>query len=250
MNSLPKHIAFIMDGNGRWAQGRGLKRLEGHKRGVDTVRTVLDECIKRNIEAVTFYAFSSENWRRPEGEVTGLFALMRHYFKQEMKSIQAQNVRVKFIGDRAPGSKLDQDIIDIMNDVEVDTAENTALTATFAINYGARNELTRAATEMALTESEQDEPIPYHGEALGDFLDTGKLPDVDFMVRTGGEMRLSNFLLWQIAYAELYFTDIHWPDFCAENFQTALDEFAKRQRRFGGLPSTPAEDILDDVEEL
>jgi len=250
---VPHHIAFVMDGNGRWAQKQGWQRLVGHKAGIETVKTILKESMERRIKFVTFYAFSSENWRRPEAEVTGLFALMQQYFKSELKELMAQNIKVQFIGDRAPGSKLSPKIIQLMNEVEEKTADNAAITATFAINYGARNELTRAAAELAQHELEADTPTPYHSENLGQFLDTVNLPDVDFMVRTGGEQRLSNFMLWQLAYAELYFTPAFWPDFDAAHYQVALNDFANRQRRFGGLIDTPSEGTshnVVDVEEL
>lgn len=256
----PKHVAFIMDGNGRWAKSRGWKRLEGHKAGVKTVRSMIEESIKRNIEVVTFYAFSSENWKRPEEEVSGLFRLMKEYFRKEMKSLQEQNICVKFIGNRAPGCKLSQDIIDLMNAVEEQTADNTAITANFAINYGGRNELMRAAIEFTVnklesTEDHVDFTKFYHEESLGQFLDTGPLPEVDLMIRTGGEKRISNFMLWQLAYAELAFPDVAWPDFAPENYQAVLDDFASRQRRFGGLVQSqevPSEVIptIEDVEVL
>lgn len=250
--AVPQHVAFIMDGNGRWAQKQGWQRLVGHKAGIETVQKILKESMERRIKFVTFYAFSSENWRRPEAEVKGLFSLMQQYFKAELNKLISENIKVQFIGDRAPGSKLSPKIIEIMNEVEEKTANNTAITATFAINYGARNELTRAAAELAQQEQEEGKVTPYHSENLGQFLDTVSLPDVDLMIRTGGEQRLSNFMLWQLAYAELYFTPVFWPDFDAANYQAALDNFANRQRRFGGLVDAvdSTSHNVEDVEEL
>jgi undecaprenyl diphosphate synthase len=231
---LPQHIAFIMDGNGRWAQRRGLGRLLGHKKGIDTVRTVCEECQHLGVPFVTFYAFSTENWKRPLEEVSGLFDLMRAYFKKELADIIRKGMRVRFIGDRSPTSQLPPDILDIMADVESQTAHNTKLTAVFAINYSGRDELIRAAQTLA------DEGTPITPETLSAALDTSGIPDPDLIIRTSGEQRISNFLLWQLAYAELYFSEVAWPDFTSTHLQAALSNFTNRQRRFGAVPTATA----------
>lgn len=231
---LPTHVAFIMDGNGRWAQKRGLGRLLGHKAGVETVRRTCEELTSLGIEYVTFYAFSTENWKRPWEEVSGLFTLMRSYFKSELESITEKGLRIRFIGDRGEGTKLPQDILDLMNEVEAKTAHNTKLNATFAINYSGRDELLRAARQLAAEGTE------ITTETFNSALDTHGLPDPDFVIRTSGEQRISNFLLWQIAYAELYFSDVAWPDFTATHLQAAMASYTTRQRRFGALPQTTA----------
>lgn len=235
---LPTHVAFIMDGNGRWAQKRGLARLKGHAQGIETVRTVCEELAKLGVEYATFYAFSTENWKRPWEEVGGLFSLMRSYFKSEMKTIMEKNLRVRFIGDRGESSKLSADIRELMNDVEAQTATNTGLTVIFAINYSGRDELLRAATKLAQQGAANGQPITV--EMMDAALDTAGIPDPDFIIRTSGEQRISNFLLWQLAYAELYFSEVAWPDFTATHLQAALSSFMGRNRRFGALPQTTA----------
>jgi undecaprenyl diphosphate synthase len=227
---LPTHVAFIMDGNGRWAQKRGLARLKGHAQGIETVRRVCEECKSMGVEYATFYAFSTENWKRPWEEVSGLFTLMRSYFVNELDSILEKGLRIRFIGDRSPTTKLPEDILKLMDEVEAKTAHNTILHATFAINYSGRDELVRAARSLA----ESGEAVT--PETFAAKLDTHGLPEVDFCIRTSGEQRISNFLLWQLAYAELYFSDVSWPDFTATHFQAALSSYVTRQRRFGALP--------------
>lgn len=231
---LPTHVAFIMDGNGRWAQKRGLARLKGHAAGIETVRRVCEELSNLGVEYATFYTFSTENWKRPWEEVSGLFALMRTYFNSELKTIIEKGLRVRFIGDRSETSQLPKDILKLMDEVEAKTAHNTKLHATFAINYSGRDELIRAARQLA------QEGTPITAESFETALDTHGIPDPDFVIRTSGEQRISNFLLWQIAYAELYFSDVAWPDFSATHLQAALSSFTTRQRRFGALPETSA----------
>ncbi len=231
---LPTHVAFIMDGNGRWAQKRGLARLKGHAAGVETVRSVCEELSKLGVEYVTFYTFSTENWKRPWEEVSGLFTLMRSYFKSELNTIIEKGLRIRFIGDRGEGTKLPADILELMNEVEAKTAHNTKLHATFAINYSGRDELLRAARKLAAEGTE------ITADTFETALDTHGLPDPDFIIRTSGEQRISNFLLWQIAYAELYFCDAAWPDFTATHLQAALSAYTTRQRRFGAVPATTA----------
>ncbi|MCP5405089.1 MAG: di-trans,poly-cis-decaprenylcistransferase [Pseudomonadaceae bacterium] len=225
---MPQHVAFIMDGNGRWAKARGMPRLEGHRQGVESVRKVCEQLVREGIPYATFYAFSTENWKRSQEEVGGLFKLFRLYFGKELGKLGEQGVRVRFIGARDK-ERLGADIVAMMEEAEAKTAGNTKLTALFAINYGGRDEIVRAARKLAAESGEIDEA------RFGDALDTAGVPDVDLMIRTSGEQRLSNFLLWQLAYAELVFTKVAWPDFGAEELQSALDDFMGRERRFGGV---------------
>lgn len=237
----PKHIAFIMDGNGRWASKNGLARLKGHSAGAETVKTICKELIKQHIPYATFYAFSTENWNRPGEEVSGLFSLMRTFFKREIDEIIEKGIRLRFIGDHAATSKLDAEIISLMKDMEARTAHNTKLTATFAINYGGQNELTRAARTLAeQVAAGQLKPHEITETTLANALDTSGLPAPDLLIRTSGEQRISNFLLWQTAYAELYFTEVAWPDFQSTHLQAAIAAFATRQRRFGAAPAVTA----------
>ena len=230
-NPLPlAHVAFIMDGNGRWAKARGLPRLEGHRKGAEALRHIVEAGSKLGLQAMTFYAFSSENWKRPEQEVRGLFDLMRHSFKNQKNQLEKQNVRIRFIGDRSTNGRLPQDILTLMNDVEHRTAHNTGPVCTFAINYGGRDELVRAAQTL------QNQGAAITEETLATALDTAALPEVDLIIRTAGEQRLSNFLLWQAAYAEFMFVSEPWPDFTPEHLTQAIAAFASRTRRFGGLP--------------
>lgn len=231
---LPQHIAFIMDGNGRWAQRRGLGRLLGHKQGIETVRRTCEECKNIGIPFVTFYAFSTENWKRPLEEVSGLFDLMRSFFRKELNDIIAKGMRIRFIGDRSPASQLPADILDIMDEVESKTAHNSELTAVFAINYSGRDELIRTVQKLIA----QGNAITVQG--VSDALDTGGIPDPDLVIRTSGEQRISNFMLWQLAYAELYFSEVSWPEFNSTHLQAALSNYTNRQRRFGALPAVTA----------
>lgn len=236
--TTPAHIAFIMDGNGRWAQARGLPRLEGHRQGVETVRRMVDALIERGVGYATFYAFSTENWKRPEDEVSGLFNLMRLYFRQEMKNLGKKGLRIRFIGDRRTG-KLSDDIIALMNEVEAKTAANTKLTVQFAINYSGRDELLRAMENMAMQVEEGTlAPTAITDKTLAAALDTAGVPDPDLVIRTSGEQRISNFMLWQMAYSELYFTPLAWPDFTTVELDKALETFGGRERRFGGLKTS------------
>ncbi len=227
---LPTHVAFIMDGNGRWAQKRGFARLKGHAQGIETVRTVCEELVSHGIPYATFYAFSTENWKRPWEEVSGLFTLMRSYFVNEIDSILEKGLRIRFIGDRSGTSKLPADILKLMDEVEARTAHNTTLTATFAVNYSGRDELLRATRKLAASGEE------ITADSFAAALDTDGLPEPDLIIRTSGEQRISNFLLWQLAYAELYFSDVAWPDFGATHMQAALSSYVTRQRRFGAVP--------------
>ena len=221
--SHAKHVAIIMDGNGRWAKRRGLPRAMGHKRGVEAVRTLVRSLEGSGLECVTLYAFSSENWKRPEDEVSDLMNLMRNFIRTDLEEFVANGVRLKIVGDwRA----LDPDIVEMLEDALERTANGTQ-TVAVALNYGSQQEIAAAARAAA----EQGEITP---QAIERNLFTADLPPVDLLIRTSGEVRLSNFLLWQMAYAEMIFVDTLWPDFTAQHLTQALEEFAKRERRYGG----------------
>lgn len=231
--SQPRHIAIIMDGNGRWAQSRGLPRIEGHRKGVSTVRMVSESCTELGIEAVTLYCLSSENWKRPQAELDFLMHLLEQYLIEERRTIMDQGLRLKVIGRR---DRLPDNVIAEMDRTLEMSAVNTGTELVLAIDYGGRDELTRTVRSIAgdvvggsLSEADITE------ELITGRLDTGGLPEIDLMIRTGGDMRISNFLLWQISYAELWVTDLCWPEFERSEFDRALAEFANRQRRFGGL---------------
>ena len=230
---LPRHIAIIMDGNGRWARLRGLPRAAGHRAGAEAVRRTLRACIERGIGHLTIFAFSSENWRRPREEIDDLMGLLRFYLDKEIPNLRGRGIRLRFIGDR---SLLTPDILAIMEKAESATAAEARLTATVALNYGARDEIVRTARELAaacgrgrLRAEEIDERL------FASRLDTAGLPDPDLVVRTSGEQRLSNFLAWQAAYAELLFVPVLWPDFGRADLDAAIDEFQRRDRRYGAV---------------
>lgn len=227
-----RHAAIIMDGNGRWAAKRGVPRFIGHKQGVEAVRTTVRAARDLGLEALTLYAFSSENWKRPEDEVADLMGLLRHFIRSDVEEFIANDVRLKIIGDYRA---LAPDLVSMIDDVVGRTAQSSGTTLAIALNYGAQDELVRAARALAQA-AVRGEITP---EAIGctdidSALDTFDLPPLDLLIRTSGEQRLSNFLLWQAAYAELYFTDILWPDFDGAALQAALSAFAARERRFGG----------------
>ncbi|PQM27388.1 di-trans,poly-cis-decaprenylcistransferase [Sphingopyxis lindanitolerans] len=220
-----RHVAIIMDGNGRWAKKRFLPRVAGHKAGVEAVRTIVRAAGDLGIEAMTLYAFSSENWKRPEEEVSDLMGLMKRFILSDLDEFAANDVRLKVIGNwRA----LAPDVVALIENALDRTAANRRTTLAVALNYGAQDELVRAATAAAAAGAITAEAIEAH-------LDTADLPPLDLLIRTSGEVRLSNFLLWQSAYAELYFTDTLWPDFAPADLKAALDHFARRERRYGGL---------------
>lgn len=226
------HVAIIMDGNGRWARARGLPRVAGHRRGAEAVRHVVEACREIGIPFLTLYAFSSENWKRPPTEVDDLMGLLRHYLRRELNDLHKNNVRVRFIGNwRA----LAKDIVTLIEMAIERTADNSGLTFVIAINYGSRNEVLDAAKQIAvdvnagkLAMDEVDE------ERFSDYLHTRDIPDPDLIIRTSGEQRLSNFLLWQAAYAELIFMDQMWPDFNKDSLLSAIGEYRRRERRYGG----------------
>ncbi len=230
---VPAHIAIIMDGNGRWAAERGLPRTEGHRKGVESVRRTVKAALELGVTHLTLFSFSSENWRRPRQEIFDLFGLIRRFIRRDLADLHKNGVKIRVIGTR---TGLDNDIQRLIDDAVEITKDNTSLNLTIAFNYGARDEIARAATRIA-SEVEQGtlSPQDITPERFGTFLDTAGTPDPDLLIRTSGEMRISNFLLWQVAYAEFVFVDTYWPDFCRETLEAAIVEFQRRTRRFGGL---------------
>ena len=230
---LPRHVAIIMDGNGRWARRRHLPRAAGHVAGVSAVRNIVRAAIDIGLENLTLYAFSSENWKRPPLEVNHLMGLFRSYFREDVYELVARNVRMRIIGSR---SRAAPDILTMIEDGEARTATNTGLNLTFAFDYGAQDEIALAARMMAEAAARGLlDPAEITPEFFAAHLSTHELPDPDLIIRTGGERRLSNFLLWQSAYAELVFLDALWPDFSRTQFIEALEAYSQRERRFGAL---------------
>ena len=230
---LPRHVAVIMDGNGRWAQGKGLIRTAGHKAGVKTLKNVLKTAIDLRIEALTVYAFSTENWKRPRPEVEFLMKLFSEYLLKELEEMNDYNVRIRFIG-RMEG--MPEGLQRQMREAEALMKDNTGIRFNVAANYGGQDELIRAAQSLARQAAGgKIAPEDIDAEAIEQELDTAGDPPVDLVIRTSGDQRLSNFLLWQSAYAEFYFTDVNWPDFTPACFVDAMVDFAGRDRRFGGL---------------
>jgi undecaprenyl diphosphate synthase len=229
---VPRHVAIIMDGNGRWAANRGLPRVAGHRAGAEAVRKTLKAAVKAGVKVLTLYAFSSENWRRSDEEVSDLKGLLGYYLERELDELTRQGVRLLLIGDhRAFGPQL----VERLERAVERTAANDRLTLLVALNYGARGEIANAARALALKAKAGDlDPATIDEASFGSELTTAGLPELDLIIRTSGEKRLSNFLLWQAAYAELLFIDTLWPDFDEDVLKAALDEFAGRQRRFGG----------------
>lgn len=228
---LPRHVAIIMDGNGRWARKRQLPRIAGHRAGVENVRNIVRYCAEAGIEVLTLFAFSSENWRRPPTEVKLLFELFLMVLDQEVERLHEAGVRLRIIGDRAPFSaKLNQAI----NAAERRTAGNHGLQLVIAANYGGRWDITEAARALAEQVARGElAPADIDADMLGRRLELADLPEPDLFIRSGGEQRISNYLLWQLAYSELYFTDCLWPDFDTTEFERALHSYAERERRFG-----------------
>lgn len=227
----PRHVAIIMDGNGRWARSRGLPRAAGHKRGAEAVRRAVEGAVELGIGYLTLYGFSSENWKRPAEEVNDLMGLLRHYLRSEIAELHARNVRIRFIGERA---QLAPDIVALIGQAEQQTHNNTALNLIVALNYGGRGEITTAARRVAEdVAAGRRRPEDIDDAVFQSHLSTAGVPDPDVVIRTSGEKRLSNFLLWQSAYAELVFIDTLWPDFGKQDFENALHEFHRRERRYG-----------------
>lgn len=229
----PKHVAIIMDGNGRWANARGLPRTAGHKQGVEALRGAVRTASDLGIQYLTIYSFSAENWSRPRAEVLFLLDLLRRFILQDVAELHRANVRIRVIGTR---DDLDTDIIALLEHSERLTKDNTGLTLIVAFNYGSRQEIARAARDIAMAvRSGLLEPDAITPELIGSHLDTVGIPDPDLLIRTSGEQRISNYLLWQCAYTEFVFVSAHWPDFTRETFEQAIAEFRRRERRFGGL---------------
>jgi len=224
---IPKHVAVIMDGNGRWAQSRGLPRVAGHYEGVKRAEELVNTCMEYGISYLTLYTFSTENWKRPREEVQTLFSLFESYMKSKKDEFIEKEISVNFIGRR---DRLPKDLLKIMEDIQTQTSHLKRIKVYLAIDYGGRDEIVRAVNkilERGIKEIDE--------KAFSSYLDLGDVPDPDLLIRTAGEKRLSNFLLWNLAYTELYFTDVYWPDFTKEEFIKALEDYAKRKRKFGAL---------------
>lgn len=236
--SNPRHVAIIMDGNGRWASARGLPRSAGHKAGIDALRRAVRAASDLGVEYLTIYSFSTENWSRPKTEVLFLLELLRRFISQDVAELHAAGVKIKIIGDR---TNLESKLVKMLEDAERLTADNSKLKLVVAFNYGSRQELARATQKIA--EQVRDgslDPALIDSDLLAENLDTVGMPDPDLLIRTGGEERISNFLLWQCAYTEFVFVPEFWPDFSAEIFSRAIDEFKARERRFGGVTAQTA----------
>ncbi len=236
MTTIPKHVAIIMDGNGRWATARGMNRLEGHKQGAEAARTIVESAAELGIEYLTLFGFSTENWNRPEEEVIGLVALLRYYLKKEVAELHKNDVRLLVIGDR---DRFDDEIINLIESAEKLTANNKKITVTVAFSYSGRQDIVTTVKDLAekvqcgeLLVSDIDE------ETFAQNLMTKNTPDPDLVIRTSGENRVSNFLMWQMAYAEILFTETLWPDFAKVDLEKAIDEFSNRERRFGSIPGS------------
>ncbi len=230
--TVPTHVAIIMDGNGRWAQRRGLPRLAGHRAGTDNIKRVLEAAVEYEVKVLTIYAFSTENWRRPLDEVRGLMSILRQVIDREVENLHRNGVRIRHLGSL---ERLDDNLCERIGRAIELTKDNDRIILNVALNYGGRAEIIQAVQRMVR------EGVPAEGlteESLSQHLDTAGIPDPDLIVRTGGDMRLSNFLLWQAAYAEYWSTPVFWPDFDKEEFRRAIEEYGRRQRRFGGLVSS------------
>ena len=236
VSNIPQHIAIIMDGNGRWAKSRNLPRTAGHQQGIESCKRVVRSAGELGIKYLTLFGFSTENWRRPEDEVNELMRLLRMYLRSETAELHRANVRMQMIGDRTPFSK---EIIELIENAEQLTAKNDGLFLTIALNYGGRDEITKAASDMAMFMKEKNMEPTFENaqEYFEGFLMTKDVPDPDILIRTSGEQRISNFLLWQCAYTEFFFTDTLWPDFDKKDLEEAMGEFEGRERRFGAISS-------------
>ncbi|MEM9180984.1 MAG: isoprenyl transferase [Pseudomonadota bacterium] len=236
--NIPAHIAIIMDGNGRWAKARGMPRAVGHERGVEALRRTVEAAQEIGLKNLTVYSFSTENWRRPVAEVNALFGLLKAYVKRDLNRLASEGVRVRILGTR---EGLPDDIRELVDRAEARTAQNTAFNLCIAFNYGGREEVVRAARKLAEdVASGARTGDDVSEDAFAAYLDTADIPDPDILIRTSGEFRLSNFLIWQAAYAELVFMDVLWPDFGKDQLLEAIDIYHTRERRFGGLASGAA----------
>ena len=229
--SIPKHVAIIMDGNGRWAKSRGLPRAVGHKKGAEVVKTIVESALSLNVKYLTLFGFSSENWNRPADEVIDLMSLLRNYLSKEINNLDKKGIVFKVIGDR---NRLDPDIVEMIKQSEFLTRRNTELTLTLALSYGGRRAIVAAAQELASQVYRKKLNLnDINEEVFNGVLETKTCPDPDLIIRTSGEKRISNFMLWECAYSEFVFTDTLWPDFSHSDFNSAIDEFTNRNRRFG-----------------
>jgi undecaprenyl diphosphate synthase len=230
---IPEHVAIILDGNGRWAKKRGLPRSLGHKEGCVTLEKTVEDAARLGIKYLTVYGFSTENWKRSSDEVGALMQLFRYYMVRLLKVAKANNVRVSMIGDQR---RFDRDIVEGINKLEQETKDNTGLTLVIAVNYGGRDEIVRA-TRNIMQDVKEGKLLPEEMDErkFESYLDTAKIPDPDLLIRTSGELRLSNYLLWQLAYTELYVTDCYWPDFNMDELKKAVEAYNSRERRFGGV---------------
>jgi len=231
---LPRHIAVIMDGNGRWAQKRHLPRVAGHRAGTQSARTTIETCARLHVEALTLYAFSVENWRRPKAEIEFLMQLLREYLRKEMPLLQKNNIRMRFLG---RPEELPAAVQKDTREATEETARNTGMVLSIALNYGGRAEIVDAMNAILAERNGDADAQPVTEELLAQHLYTAELPDPDLLIRTSGEMRVSNFLLWQIAYAEIFVTETLWPDFNRARLLEALLDFQNRERRYGGIDS-------------
>ena len=231
--SLPRHVAIIMDGNGRWATARGLSRTEGHRRGAEAARKAVEAARDLGIEYLTLFSFSSENWNRPADEISDLMSLLRFHLQKETAELHKTGARLKVIGDR---TRLPTDIVKLIDNAENVTKDNTGITVVIALSYGGRQDIVHAARSLAQRSvSGEIKPADIDGMVFTQNLMTADIPDPDLMIRTSGEKRISNFLMWQLAYAELFFTDTLWPDFDRKDMEAALDFYTRRDRRYGGI---------------
>ncbi len=238
MSEVPCHVGIIMDGNGRWAAARGLMRYAGHRQGIESVRAAVRYACDTGISYLTLFSFSSENWSRPHQEVADLMQLLKFFIRRDLAKIHKEGVKIRVIGAR---EGVADDILKLLDEAQTLTEQNTRLVLTLAFNYGSRNEITRAAVRLASkVERGELQASDITSQLLEDHLDTAGLPNPDLLIRTSGELRLSNFLLWQCAYSELVFLDTYWPDFTSEVFASALTEYRNRERRFGGLKARSA----------
>ncbi len=231
--AVPAHVAIIMDGNGRWAKKRGLPRSEGHRRGVENVRVCVRAAAELGVRYLTLYAFSSENWRRPQAEIAALMGLLKRFIRRDLVELHEENVRIRVIG---ADDNVDEEVARLIGEAVQLTKDNTGLALTVAFNYGARDEIVRAVRALA-AEAARGEITPESigMDSIAAHLDTAGVPDPDLLIRTGGDRRISNFLLWQCAYTEFVFHDAFWPDFTKDMLAAAVSEFQRRERRFGGL---------------
>lgn len=229
---VPNHIAIILDGNGRWAKKRGMPRSFGHVKGCENLEDICEVAKELGVKYLTVYAFSTENWKRSKEEVDGLMKLFRNYLKKCIKISQKNNMRVKVIGDI---TAFDSDIQESIEKLEDFSKDFTDLHFQIALNYGSRDEITRAVNRMLEDQKAGKLETPVSEDTISGYLDTAGLPDPDLMIRTSGELRLSNYLLWQLAYSEFYFTDVPWPDFNKQEFERAIDKYNHRERRYGGV---------------